>query len=118
MYCVDFTSTDINIHSSYVYSNDYSAFDIIAVPCGTQLEGDVNPMRDDCEWNKRAVMNYLKSFRLNVIFNVGVFLPNEFGEDRIQKRSVLTKVYVDPKTSNWVGAYIQRATLNDEISLL
>ena len=97
MYCIDLKSAGVSVHNSFVYNDDYSALDLIAVPCGTELEGDVaKSKRDDCVWDKEIVFEYLKMFRLNIVTNQGVFLPNEFGDSRIEKKSVLNQIYVNP----------------------
>ena len=69
LYCINFQDIETDLYSSWIYSENYSAIDILAVPCGTVFDGDDTPIRDDCEWNRTAALEYLGTVKLVVIFN-------------------------------------------------
>ena len=79
LYCIDFQNIDITLYSSWIYEEYFSAIDILAVPCGTKLPGDNAPIRDDCEWNRDTVLEYLGTLNLVIYYNQGVFQPNKYG---------------------------------------
>ena len=107
LFCVDLKAANIDLYSSWIYETDYSALDIMAVPCGTNPDGYDEPIRDDCEWNRTTVMDYMgDTVDLVMLYNQGTFKQEKFGEDTIDKASVLHKIMVDPNRSNWIGAFI------------
>ena len=70
LFCVDFEAANIELYSSWIYDRDYSAFDIIAVPCGTELDGYDEPIRDDCEWNRTTVLDFIgDTIDLVILYN-------------------------------------------------
>ena len=71
MHCIDYSSHDINLYSSWVFDADYEALDIMAVPCGTKIEGDPEPVRDDCEWDKYKVLDFLSTSATIIYHNQG-----------------------------------------------
>ena len=59
----------MELYSSWIFGEYYNSIDILAVPCGTVFAGDDTPIRDDCEWNKTAALDYLSPTSLAVIYN-------------------------------------------------
>ena len=57
------------MYGSWIYGEYYTAIDIIAVPCGTEFDGDDTPIRDDCEWNRTAALEYLGTLNAVFIYN-------------------------------------------------
>ena len=55
LYCIDYAKANISLYSSWIYDDDNSALDIMAVPCGLKPEGFEEPIREDCVWEKDKV---------------------------------------------------------------
>ena len=117
-YCIDYGSVDMNLYSSWVYSDSYTALDIIAAPCGFTFDELKEPVREDRVWDQQETLDYLGACSLVVLYNQGIFKQDEFGENRIQKNSILHKVLFNPNNPNWIGASINRNSLSDEVDFL
>ena len=117
LYCLDLKDLDVSIYGSWLFDGQFSSLDLSAVPCGTQMEGDPTPIREDCEWDYDAAMDYLKTFNLVVLYNMGSFNQDQYGKNKIETNSMLHKVQIDPTRTNWVGSDVEKYSLFDEVSL-
>ena len=73
LYCINYSLADINLYGSWIFENEYSALDIMAVPCGMQPSGFTEPIREDCVWDRQEALNYLGTISLIIVYNQGVF---------------------------------------------
>ena len=74
---------------------------------------------NNCEWNKQEVENYLgNGFYLTVYHNQKTFEQDEFGDERIQEQSQLSKVFTVANQPAWSEGYIKRNSLIDETAFL
>ena len=95
----------------------------MAVPCGyqyTAFDGTVQEINDDnCNWDKDALGDYLGG---NAIFNVFAnqvsFDINNFSESKTKMGTSIKSSMFNTKDAAWVGTYIKRNEIIDEISLL
>lgn len=53
-----------------------------------------------------------------IYYNEEKFMPNDFGDKSIQKRSVIKKMKADVAEPHWFNAYIKRGELSDETAYL
>ena len=52
--CIDFDGFDI--YGTWVLNAEYSALEVMLVPCGTKFEEFEHEIRDDCIWDKDEVL--------------------------------------------------------------
>ena len=72
-YCIDYDSVDMNLYSSWIYENDYTALDVVAAPCGYSNDIFKEPVREDCVWDPQDILDYLGNINLVLLYNEGVF---------------------------------------------
>ena len=97
----------------------------MAVPC-SQKEGIyINPrdedffsIPDECNDNKTEVQEWLGPYDMITMVNQGTFMPNEFGENRIDYSSRIFLAPSDNTVPNWTQTYMNTHQLVDEIDIL
>lgn len=85
----------------------------MAVPC-SQKEGIyINPrdedffsIPDECNDNKTEVQEWLGPYDMITMVNQGTFMPNEFGENRIDYSSRIFLAPSDNTVPNWTQTYM------------
>ena len=83
----------MNLYGSWRTDDSYTALELGIFPCASRIEnydGSVLGGHDDCEWNQRAVEEYLESGpTMLILYNQVQFNERKFGEDRIVKKAML-----------------------------
>ena len=95
LYCINWTEAGIDLYGDPNVGDDFfSALDISAVPC--HLKTNVGEHRDDCITDKTDVLDYFgaqNTFFTIAYYNGGKFNQDEFGEERVQKKSKLKRLH-------------------------
>ena len=98
LFCIDWEKANFKLFGSKSDSN-HSVIDFVAAPCGlseTVLGGKQNNIRDDCNWNKEAAIEYIGDFNIVMYYNLGRFQPEIVGGDEpIVRSSVIFKTRSD-----------------------
>ena len=122
LFCLDWTEHGHEIWGTWTNGKSYGAMDIMAVPCGyqyTAYDGTVERGREDCNWDKEKLIEYLgASDYLNIYSNQSVLDMRDFGSSKLKKISVLGQVTIDPLKPNYEDTQIKRHEVVDEVSLL
>ena len=71
LYCLADVDSELSLYSSWIYEDGYSSLELMAVPCGTRIEGQ--PTREDCVWDKDEILQYLGTLSLITVYNQGNF---------------------------------------------
>ena len=121
LFCFDLPPEASEIFGYWQAGSNYAALDIIAAPCGHQYEledGTMSKVREDCNWDQQAAIDYFGTIGFLVYYNEGVFKQDDFGQHRVSKQSYLKNISTDPGKPMYIPSFIDKYLLEDEISLL
>ena len=93
----------------------------MAVPCGFQYElpdGSFSELRADCDWDKKAAMDYLGTSGLLIYYNEGIFNLHSFDDHRITKQSNFKTITANPNQSTYTPFFLEQYILQDEIEFI
>ena len=71
-------------------------------------KGDKNEVPEDCITDKSKALEYFGTMQAVSNFNQNFFIQDAYGDERVEKRSVLRKVTVDSGYPSWIGTFINR----------
>ena len=122
LFCLDNSSNKFDLKGSWLTSDKYTTYDIWLTSCSSYYklyDGSEQGGEDDCVWDLEEVRDYLgNGFFLSIFHNQQEFKQSLFGEDSIEKKLVLTKVFTVSAQPSWTETFIQKKTLADETSFV
>ena len=90
-------------------------------PCASEVtlhDGSIVGGRDECEWDKEEVMKKMGSaYNFMTYFNVEEFMKDQYGEDRVERKVVLSAKFTVSNKAVWTEAWVEYNELVDEVDL-
>ena len=87
LFCFDWQKYGPELYRSWTISNTYISVDIQAIPCGSYLPGiddESDRVKEECNWDRDSLIEYLGSFSLSVVYNQGTFRPDVYDDGKIR----------------------------------
>ena len=120
-FCMDQKARDHMLFGGWKTGKTYRALDVQLLPCASRYvayDGTVYEDDGSCIWDLEQTIEYLGSaIQILINTNQGSFQVNKFDEDRVMKESMLHSVQARSDLAWFVGGYIDRNELEDEIEL-
>ena len=121
-FCMDEKAREHMLFGGWRSGKLYRALDVQILPCASRYvayDGTVSEDDGSCVWDIEETIKYLGSaIQIIINTNQGIFNTNKYDEDRVQKQSVLYSVQTRSDLAWFVGGYINRNELEDEIDLM
>ena len=115
LYCLDWKKSQFKLLGSPSDAFRWCAGSALQLSCDCK-QRKRGPIRDDCNLDRDAAIEYIGDTNVVTYYNTGRFLPNEFQEP-VQRYSVVHKMRFDPLRANWFKTYVETQTLQDEVKL-
>ena len=84
----------IELAGSYWSNLNSRSLSVFIAPCASRVidgDGVVHGGDEDCVWDQKEVEEYLGTYSILLYNNLVEFKHNKYGEDSVQKKSVLSK---------------------------
>ena len=120
MFCLDWDKENFKLFGTPSDAN-HSVIDISVVPCGlsdTVLGGTDSNIRDDCNWDRAAAIEYIGDFNLVCYFNKGRFISNEYQDEPVERRSYIHKIRPDQNRPNWYKTFVHSTEVLDDSAFI
>ena len=118
LFCLDWTLHSLELFGSWRTGNNFAFVDIMLMPCGSSKENAAV----DCIWEKEKIKSYLsENWELVVYHNEPEFKHDSYNDERIETKSVLTKirtVYEGDMTAGFTDFFVKKNALSDETGLI
>ena len=99
----------------------FASIDTLLVPCASQIStGDGVKIggEDSCVWDKNEVDAYLgREYNMLVYYNQAGFRSQKYGEERIERKSVLDPRWTITNLPIWTEGFVNKHSLEDETHL-
>ena len=121
LYCLDWKTAVFELQGDRTTGYNLDAIDLMTVPCGTSFtstDGQQLDIRDDCVWDRKEVLDYHGTMQVVIYYNDIKFHSDQYGNSRLEKRSVITQQMANPSEASWFGTKIQKHSLIDDSSYL
>ena len=120
LYCIQWPERDqFELYGSFAGSK-YAAIDIMLVSCNSWIKPSYDDTdNENCVQNQAEAEKYLGN-RVNLIFyyNQHRFDQKKFGDERIQKKSVLSMIWTPIQQPIFTQTFVNKSELQDEVSML
>ena len=121
LYCFDWQETNFDLFGSEASGLDFAAMDPTLTPCASEVtlhDGSIVGGGDECEWDKEEVMKKMGSaYNFMTYFNVEEFMKDQYGEDRVERKAVLSAKFTVSNKAVWTEAWVEYNELVDEVDL-
>ena len=120
LFCLDWAKENFKLFGSPSDAN-HSVIDVSVVPCGlsdTVLGGTDLNIRDDCNWDRDAAIEYIGDFNIVSYYNIGRFKSNEYDSEPVERTSFIQKLRPDQHTPNWYKTFVHGTEVSDESALI
>ena len=107
LYCLDWEQLGLEVNGNWEGGSDWSAIDIAVYPCGQKITSTDESARDNCNWDKQTAVDYFGGVvSLQIYNNYASFQQDEFGTERIVRKSGVHGVSMDVEIPKWIPALI------------
>ena len=104
--------------------NDFNvlSLSVYILPCASRLvdqDGLAHGGGEDCIWDQQEVEQYLGSYNMLMYRNIAEFKQDKYGEDSVQKKSVLSSRYsIANKNPSFTQTNVVKTQLIDEVEMI
>ena len=108
LYCLDWEQLGLEVNGNWEGGSDWSAIEIAVYPCGQKITSTDESARDNCNWDKQTAIDYFDGGTINLYRynNYDSFQQDEFGTERIVRKSGLHGYLMDVEYPSWIHASI------------